>query len=107
MSMRLGAWLACVVIFCGCFSEDSSMQVELPPGCSLGAHLCPCDGDKCDPGLTCSTSAKVCVAVDFEVGALECPCGMDGACNPGFVCNQYGWCERDGNSGSGSDGGTT
>src|ERR1043165_6083291 len=91
MSMRLGGWLAWLMIIGGCFSEESSTPVELPPGCSLGAHLCPCDGDKCDPGLTCSTSAKVCVAIDCQVGALECPCGMDGACNPGFVCTEYGW----------------
>jgi hypothetical protein len=95
--------LALVVVLgpVACFSEVKS---DLPPGCSLGQHLCPCDGEQCDPGLTCSVSAEVCVALDCEVGALECPCGNGGACNPALVCGEYGYCvPEDGVAETGTD----
>jgi hypothetical protein len=101
LGSRFG-WIlaASVVLLPACFSEPKS---ELPPGCSLGQHLCPCNDDECDPGLTCSVSADVCVSIDCEVGALECPCGMEGACNPGLVCGEYKYCvPEDGTAATGT-----
>jgi hypothetical protein len=82
----------------GCFSEASGSS---PGGCRPGEQLCPCDDERCEAGLTCSVSADVCVAIGCEVGALECPCGMTGACNPGLMCLESKYCApADGSTGA-------
>ncbi|HWB78333.1 MAG TPA: hypothetical protein VG755_25380 [Nannocystaceae bacterium] len=104
MFARLRAAAFGVLVLAGCFSESDSVSMSPPPGCSFGAHLCPCQDGACDPGLTCSISADVCVAVDCQVGALECPCGMAGACNPGLECLDGKYCAPPGGNDTNASG---